>query len=97
MDLTLLRTFLAVHRAGSFTRASASLGLSQPAITAQMRTLEKQVGKQLFERLPRGVAPTGPADELARRLAPHLDAIEEIAAREVRGVDSLRRTVHLGG
>ncbi|MGC0415313.1 LysR family transcriptional regulator [Embleya sp. AB8] len=97
MDLTLLRTFLAVHRAGSFTRASASLGLSQPAITAQIRTLEKQVGKQLFERLPRGVAPTGPADELARRLAPHLDAIEEIAAREVRGVDSLRRTVHLAG
>nr|WP_202512803.1 LysR family transcriptional regulator [Streptomyces sp. SID3343] len=95
--MTLLRTFLAVHRAGSFTRASASLGISQPAITAQIRALEKQVGKQLFERLPRGVAPTGPADELARRLAPHLDAIAAITAREIHGDDPLHRTVHFAG
>ena len=97
MDLTLLRTFLAVHRAGSFTRASAALGLSQPAITAQIRTLEKHVGRQLFERLPRGVAPTGPADDLARRIAPHLDAIEEITERDIHGADPARRTVHLAG
>ena len=39
MDLALLRTFLAVHRAGSFTRGAALLGLSQPAVTGQIRTL----------------------------------------------------------
>ena len=33
MDLALLRTFVTVHRAGSFTRAAALLGLSQPAVT----------------------------------------------------------------
>ncbi|MGA4541226.1 LysR family transcriptional regulator [Uniformispora flossi] len=97
MDLTLLRTFLAVHRAGSFTRAAHLLDLSQPAITAQIRSLEKQVGRQLFQRLPRGVTPTTVADELAAKLAPHLDALEEITARDVLGTDPLRQTVHLAG
>ncbi|MDI2130425.1 LysR family transcriptional regulator [Yinghuangia seranimata] len=97
MDLTLLRTFLAVHRAGSFTRAAHLLDLSQPAITAQIRSLEKQVGRQLFERLPRGVTPTTIADELAAKLAPHLDALEEITARDVLGTDPFQQTVHLAG
>lgn len=79
MDLTLLRTFLAVHRAGSLTRAAADLGLSQPAVTAQIRTLEQRVGRELFVRLPRGVAPTTAADDLARAVAPHLDALAAVA------------------
>jgi DNA-binding transcriptional LysR family regulator len=79
MDLALLRTFLAVHRAGSLTRAAADLGLSQPAVTAQIRTLEQRVGRELFVRLPRGVAPTATADELARAVAPHLDALAAVA------------------
>ncbi|NUR32319.1 MAG: LysR family transcriptional regulator, partial [Catenulispora sp.] len=79
MDLALLRTFLAVHRAGSLTRAAADLGLSQPAVTAQIRTLEQRVGTELFVRLPRGVAPTAAADDLARAVAPHLDALAAVA------------------
>ncbi|HSA48950.1 MAG TPA: LysR family transcriptional regulator [Yinghuangia sp.] len=97
MDLSLLRTFLAVHRAGSFTRAAHLLDISQPAITAQIRSLEKQVGRQLFQRLSRGVTPTTVADELAAKLAPHLDALEEITARDVLGTDPLHHTVHLAG
>ncbi len=50
MDLALLRTFVTVHRAGSFTRAAALLGLSQPAVTSQIRTLERQLGRPLFLR-----------------------------------------------
>jgi len=78
MDLALLRTFLAVHRAGSFTRAAQLLGLSQPAVTGQIRTLERQFGRRLFHRLPRGVEPTSVAAELAERIAPHLDALTAI-------------------
>ena len=58
MDLALLRTFVTVHRAGSFTRAAALLGLSQPAVTGQIRTLERQLGRPLFLRQARGVTPT---------------------------------------
>ncbi|MER5477405.1 LysR family transcriptional regulator [Streptomyces sp. NPDC002734] len=95
MDLALLRTFVAVHRAGSFTRAAALLGLSQPAVTSQIRTLERQLGRPLFLRRARGVVPTSIGDELAHRAAPHLDALVEIA--EAGGDDGAPRTLHLSG
>jgi DNA-binding transcriptional LysR family regulator len=96
MDLALLRTFVTVHRAGSFTRAAALLGLSQPAVTSQIRTLERQLGRPLFLRQARGVTPTTVGDELAQRAAPHLDALVEIVEAgldEESGV----RTLHLAG
>ncbi|MCF3961291.1 LysR family transcriptional regulator [Streptomyces fuscigenes] len=96
MDLALLRTFVAVHRAGSFTRAAALLGLSQPAVTSQIRTLERQLGRPLFLRQARGVTPTTVGDELAHRAAPHLDALVEITETDLRG-DAGVRTLHLAG
>ncbi|MFB7210610.1 LysR family transcriptional regulator [Streptomyces sp. NPDC056255] len=96
MDLTLLRTFVTVHRAGSFTRAAALLGLSQPAVTSQIRTLERQLGRPLFLRRARGVTPTTIGDELAHRAAPHLDALVEIAEAEL-DEESGVRTLHLAG
>ncbi|ARZ69027.1 LysR family transcriptional regulator [Streptomyces albireticuli] len=96
MDLALLRTFVTVHRAGSFTRAAALLGLSQPAVTGQIRTLEKQLGRPLFVRQARGVTPTSVGDELARKISPHVDALLEITES---GFDerSAGRTLHLAG
>ncbi|WP_328318467.1 LysR family transcriptional regulator [Streptomyces sp. NBC_00388] len=96
MDIALLRTFVTVHRAGSFTRAAALLGLSQPAVTSQIRTLERQLGRPLFLRRARGVTPTTIGDELAHRAAPHLDALVEIAET---GIDEEAgaRTLHLAG
>ncbi|MFC9293255.1 LysR family transcriptional regulator [Streptomyces sp. NPDC057011] len=96
MDLALLRTFVAVHRAGSFTRAAALLGLSQPAVTSQIRTLERQLGRPLFHRRARGVTPTAVGDELAHKAAPHLDALLRIteAGREAAGG---LRTLHVAG
>jgi DNA-binding transcriptional LysR family regulator len=96
MDLALLRTFVTVHRAGSFTRAAALLGLSQPAVTSQIRTLERQLGRPLFLRQPRGVTPTTIGDELAHKAAPHLDALVEIAESGLDDESSLR-TLHLAG
>lgn len=96
MDLALLRTFVTVHRAGSFTRAAALLGLSQPAVTSQIRALERQLGRPLFLRRARGVTPTSIGDELAHKAAPHLDALVEITEN---GLDeeSPLRTLHLAG
>ncbi|KUH38725.1 MULTISPECIES: LysR family transcriptional regulator [Streptomyces] len=96
MDLGLLRTFVTVHRAGSFTRAAALLGLSQPAVTSQIRTLERQLGRPLFLRQARGVTPTTVGDELAHRAAPHLDALVEISETGVHGRVGTR-TLHLAG
>jgi DNA-binding transcriptional LysR family regulator len=96
MDLALLRTFVTVHRAGSFTRAAALLGLSQPAVTSQIRTLERQLGRPLFLRQARGVTPTTIGDELAHKAAPHLDALVEITESGMDD-DSSLRTLHLAG
>ncbi|MFF9059102.1 LysR family transcriptional regulator [Streptomyces sp. NPDC014882] len=96
MDLALLRTFVTVHRAGSFTRAAALLGLSQPAVTSQIRTLERQLGRPLFLRQARGVTPTTIGDELAHKAAPHLDALVEITESGLDD-DSPVRTLHLAG
>lgn len=96
MDLALLRTFLAVHRAGSFTRAAALLGLSQPAVTVQIRTLERQLGRPLFHRQARGVTPTTVGMELAHKVAPHLDALTEIVESDP-DEEPAARTLHLTG
>ncbi|WP_327116736.1 LysR family transcriptional regulator [Streptomyces sp. NBC_01341] len=96
MDLALLRTFVTVHRAGSFTRAAALLGLSQPAVTSQIRTLERQLGRPLFLRRARGVTPTTVGDELAHRAAPHLDALVDIVEAGLDDESGVR-TLHLAG
>ncbi len=50
MDFEQLRTFLQVSRLKSFSRAAEKLGVTQPAISAQIRSLEKEVGARLFDR-----------------------------------------------
>ncbi|BBB01707.1 putative LysR family transcriptional regulator [Actinacidiphila reveromycinica] len=81
-----------MYRAGSFTAAAPLLGLSQPTVTAQIRTLEQQTGRDLFSRLPRGAEPTPYAHELAGRIAGPIDAL---ATLEDTG--SAAVPVHLAG
>ncbi|WP_053673465.1 LysR family transcriptional regulator [Streptomyces sp. NRRL B-1140] len=95
-DLNLLRTFLAVYRSGSFTAAAQLLGLSQPTVTAQIRSLERQTRRELFERLPRGVAPTAVAHELAARVAAPLDALAAVTGHGPRA-EAHAEPVHLAG
>ncbi|NGO72313.1 LysR family transcriptional regulator [Streptomyces boncukensis] len=96
VDLNLLHTFLAVYRSGSFTAAAHVLGLSQPTVTTQIQALERQQRRELFERLPRGVAPTPVAHELADRLAGPLDALVAAAGQDP-APGGRARPVHLAG
>jgi DNA-binding transcriptional LysR family regulator len=95
--LDLLHTFLTVYRAGTMTRAAETLGLSQPTVTAQLRTLESRIGQPLFIRGARGVAPTAAADDLARRLDGPMDALAGVASALAGGGDRAGRTLHVGG
>jgi DNA-binding transcriptional LysR family regulator len=97
VSLDLLHTFLTVYREGSVTRAAQRLSRSQPAVTAQLRAVEEAVGRPLFVRLPRGVAPTPAADLLARRVAGPLDELNEVVAGELDRSTSFAGVVHLGG
>jgi DNA-binding transcriptional LysR family regulator len=55
MNLRQLSSFLAVVEDGSFTRAARQLGISQPSLSQQIRSLEAEIGGLLIERLPRGI------------------------------------------
>ncbi|MFC0508976.1 LysR family transcriptional regulator [Micromonospora costi] len=94
LDLTQLRTFLAVYRAGSLSEAARRLGLAQPTVTGQIRALEQQLDRQLFERLPRGVTPTAVATDLAARIAGPMDELAVVADRDAA---TPSEPVHLGG
>ncbi|MFI8823609.1 LysR family transcriptional regulator [Streptomyces sp. NPDC053431] len=97
LDLSLLRTFLAVHRTGSFTAAARLLSLSQPTVTTQIQALERRLGRELFARGPRGTAPTPYADELAARVAGPIDELSAVADQGPGGARPVPRPVHLAG
>ncbi len=58
MDWDKLKIFHAVAEAGSFTRATVNLNLSQSAISRQIQSLEQDLKVQLFERHARGLTLT---------------------------------------
>lgn len=97
VSLDLLRTFHAVYRAGTLTRAAQQLGLTQPTVTSQLRNLEQALRQPLFVRQARGVVPTPAADDLAHRLDGPLDALVGVAAELGRSPALAGRTLHLGG
>nr|WP_029249785.1 LysR family transcriptional regulator [Microbulbifer agarilyticus] len=92
-----LRTFVEVYRCGNITKAAGNLGLSQPAATAHIQTMESVIGRPLFERQARGVKPTAAAHDLAAQVAGHLDAIElKIASVRRRSTD-VQGTINIAG
>ena len=58
LNLDFLRAFVTVMELGSFSAAAARLNLSQPAISQQVRQLEKRLGVPLVERVGRRARPT---------------------------------------
>src|SRR5579862_3590591 len=71
-----LVAFLAVARAGSFTRAAAQLGVSQSALSHTIRGLEARLGLRLLTRTTRSVAPTEAGERLLRTIGPSFDQID---------------------
>ncbi len=56
--VTGIRLFIRVVEAGSFSKASADLGITQPTATKHVAALERRLGARLLHRSTRGVAPT---------------------------------------
>lgn len=79
MDLRSLEYFVAVAEEESFTRAAQRCYVTQPTISAQIQTLERELGEPLFDRTPRGILLT----EGGRLLLPYarraLSAVDDAA------------------
>jgi DNA-binding transcriptional LysR family regulator len=67
VELNQLQSFIAVLEEGGFKRATARLGITQPALSYQIKRLEEELGVQIFHRGPGGVTPT----EAGRALLDH--------------------------
>jgi DNA-binding transcriptional LysR family regulator len=76
MDTRQLAAFCAVVERRSFSQAAEQLGVTQPAVSLQIRSLEKRLGLQLLDRSGRRVEPTDAGRRLYRS-AQRLLALEE--------------------
>ncbi|MDM0072774.1 LysR family transcriptional regulator [Variovorax sp. J2P1-59] len=87
MELYQLKTFVAIAREGSLTRAAERVFTSAPAVSAQLKALEDELGVKLFERTPRGMTPTEAGlsllEEAERTLASAMRM--RSAAEQIRG------------
>jgi len=94
-----LRAFCQVARLGSVSRAAEALYLSQPAVSLQLKALEREVGQRLFERSGRRLALTREGEllyELARPLVEGLDGLEAEFRQRLRGLDAGELNVAAG-
>ena len=86
MDTRQLAAFCAVVERKSFSQAAELLGISQPAVSLQIRSLEERLGAQLIDRSGRRVEPTEAGSRLYRG-AQRLLALEEQLLDDVAGGD----------
>lgn len=90
MESRHLFTFLNVVEAGSFTRAARILDYAQSSITAQIQTLETELGTPLFDRIGKKIMLT----DAGRRLLPYA---QEISKMHALAKDALRSETVLTG
>jgi DNA-binding transcriptional LysR family regulator len=77
-----LRSFSTVARLGSLTKAARALGVSEPAVSAALAALRRDLGDELLVRVPGGMRLTPGGERLAARAAEML-GLEERVRREV--------------
>ncbi|MGO4675589.1 LysR substrate-binding domain-containing protein [Bosea sp. 2YAB26] len=85
MNLSQLRAFHAVASHRTFSAAAQALGVSQPAITQHVKSLEDAVGTRLFLRMAGGVELTPDALDLLPRVRQAILMLDDISARMSNG------------
>ncbi|GGG63995.1 LysR family transcriptional regulator [Salipiger pallidus] len=81
LDLTSLRSFVAVADAGGVTRAAGFLNLTQSAVSMQIKRLEETLGLSLLDRSGRGVALTQAGEQLLTYARQMVELNDDIYAR----------------
>ena len=95
MSLIQLRTFVEVYRRRSLSEAARAIGITQPAASQHIASLEAQLGHPLFDRHSRGVRPTAIADDLAASIGGSLDVAEAALATARARSSRMCGTVHI--
>lgn len=96
MDLRALRYFVAIVDAGSLSKAAAAIHVAQPALTAQVKRLEDELGVQVLDRSHAGVRPTAAGERLYEDAMRLLEQAEALRRRIGRPPGEPQGTVTLG-
>jgi LysR family transcriptional regulator, hydrogen peroxide-inducible genes activator len=96
LTLRHFRYFDALAQHGHFGRAAEACGVSQPALSIQMKELEEIVGLQLVERSARQVRLTGFGEVFLLRVRDILRAVEELASLARTGSEELSGRLRVG-
>ena len=78
MEYDQLKGFFYVAKLGSFTQAAGRLYLSQPAISLQVKALEKEIGERLFDRVGRKIRLTHSGEVLFKETEELVGKLDEI-------------------
>ena len=96
IELRLWRSFVVLAEELNFRRAADRLGVSQPALTKQMKELEDRLGVDLFRREPRGVEPTMAAEAAMPEARALLDAAARLERQARDAQETTARAVTVG-
>src|ERR1051326_6560951 len=91
MDTRQLAAFCAVVERESFSQAARRLGVTQPAVSLQVRSLEKRLGQQLLDRSGRRVVPTEAGLRLYRSAQRMLALEQQLLEDAAGGEDGVLR------
>jgi DNA-binding transcriptional LysR family regulator len=78
VPVEIVRTVVAISETGSLSRAGERLGLSQPAVSAQMKRIQNLLGGELFRKTPHGTAPTALGKLVLNQARRMLDANDQM-------------------
>ena len=96
MELRTLEYFLAVAREGNISNAAKALHITQPTLSRQLSSLEKEFGRELYTRGPKGIELTDQGSILCR----YAESIVELARKAEEDMlpseRSIGGTVHIG-
>ncbi len=96
VNVDLLRSFFIVSEFGSLSRAAEQLHVSQSTLTRQMQTLESEIGGQLLERGPSGVALTAAGHALLEGTQPLLAKFDNVISEARKLARGQSASVRIG-
>jgi LysR family transcriptional regulator, hydrogen peroxide-inducible genes activator len=91
-----LECLVAVADHGSFRKAATALGISQPALSAQVQSVEESFGVQVFERDRRSVLVTPAGEDIVGRAREALKAVDDVGETARRRGEPLVGSLRLG-